>query len=129
MQEEKHYLLVDKVYKQEELNAVLPDWVAEGYADETPLWELKLVPLEGDKTALVMKLHHLVADGVSFMYLLEEFCDNGWTNLQVPDTKPFSLPHWIYAWYSFPWKALKAYWLATCRKGMRPTGIQCNNQT
>lgn len=108
---------------------MLPDWVAEGYADETPLWELKLVPLEGDKTALVMKLHHLVADGVSFMYLLEEFCDNGWTNLQVPDTKPFSLPHWIYAWYSFPWKALKAYWLATCRKGMRPTGIQCNNQT
>lgn len=73
-----------------------------------------------------MKLHHLVADGVSFMYLLEEFCDSGWTNLQVPDTKPFTIPHWMYAWYSFPWKALKAYWLAQCRKGMRPQGRKCS---
>jgi len=62
----------------------------------------------------------MVGDGVSFMRFLEEFCDPGWTNLAVPEIKPFSTAHWLYAWYTFPWTVLKAYRLAGIRKGFRP---------
>jgi hypothetical protein len=79
-----------------------------------------LLRLTGDRTAIVFKMHHMVGDGVSFMKLLEYFCDGDWTSLQTPEVKPFAWIHWIYAWYNFPWNALKAYRLARIRKGFRP---------
>ncbi|CAG7785077.1 unnamed protein product [Allacma fusca] len=108
------------LHTDQELKALLPKWVSTGYRVGNPLWAILMVPLTGDRTAVIIKLHHMVADGVSFMKLLEDFCDPGWTNLETSGVRTFSWMHWFYAWYNFPWKALKAYWLARRRKGFRP---------
>lgn len=122
LQDEAHYEEIDGIFTEDELNEVLPSWVSEGFVTGTPLWNIKLIQLDGNRSALVIKLHHIVGDGVSFMSLLEEFCDKGWSNLQTAPVKSFSFAHWAYAWYNFPWTALKAFRLARIRKGFRPKG-------
>jgi hypothetical protein len=121
-QTDKQFSEVEGEFTEDELNSVLPDWVSQGFTPGTPLWDIKLIRLIGNRSALVIKLHHIVGDGVSFMSLLEEFCDSGWNNLAMPPIRPFSLAHWAYAWYNFPWTALKAFRLARIRKGFRPKG-------
>lgn len=49
------------------------------FSPGTPLWNIKLIHLAGNRTAVVLKIHHIIGDGVSFMSLLEEFCDKGWS--------------------------------------------------
>jgi len=111
----------NEVKTDDELKSYLPKWIAEGYGPGKPMWSVMLIKLVGGRTAVVYKLHHMVGDGVSFMKLLEYMCDEPWTHLETPEIRPFSLMHWIYAWYTFPWNALKSYRLARIRKGFRPT--------
>ncbi|OXA63003.1 uncharacterized protein LOC110863178 isoform X2 [Folsomia candida] len=123
IQEEEQFAEVGGILSEDELNEVLPSWVSEGFSPGTPLWNIKLIHLAGNRTAVVLKIHHIIGDGVSFMSLLEEFCDKGWSNLQTSPVRPFSFAHWAYAWYNFPWTALKAFRLARIRKGFRPKAI------
>lgn len=100
-----------------------PAFSSEPYKETGPLWAILLFPLEGNKTAVAFKIHHMNGDGFCFMRLLENYVDPGsWKNIEMKDVKPFSWLHWAFAWFNFPWVTLKAYRLAGIRKGFRPTG-------
>jgi WS/DGAT/MGAT family acyltransferase len=55
-----------------------------------PLWELWLLTgLRGGRAALLIRLHHVLADGVAAVALMNSLLDT------APDTRPPSVPTWI----------------------------------
>lgn len=115
-----HVFEHNRIRTDDELKTFLPAWGAQKYVPDCPLWAVMLVRLDKGRCAIVTKYHHMLGDGVSFMRLLEYLCDGGWVHLQTAPVKSMSPLHWAYAWFTFPWNALKSYRLARIRKGFRP---------
>lgn len=52
------------------------DWVCDPFDRDRPLWKLGLVSgLEGGKAAIVIKVHHAIADGMGMVLMLAAFTD------------------------------------------------------
>lgn len=55
-----------------------------------PLWSIDVVALDGDRSALVLRLHHCMADGATAMKIVRTLLLDGneWAPLAVPATSP-----------------------------------------
>ncbi|HEX3947681.1 MAG TPA: wax ester/triacylglycerol synthase family O-acyltransferase, partial [Acidimicrobiales bacterium] len=68
-----------------ELDDLVADFMARPLDPARPLWEMVVVEgLAGDRTAVVVKLHHAILDGVSGASLLATFLDLGPRGRPVP---------------------------------------------
>ena len=54
----------------EELRAAVGELLSERLDHTRPLWRLDVLPLTGDRTAIVGRIHHAMADGVSAIKLV-----------------------------------------------------------
>lgn len=68
-------------------------WVAEPFDRSRPLWRLALLTgLDGDRAAVVIKVHHAIADGLGMVLMLGAFTDLEPDAGAVPTGNVVSLP-------------------------------------
>jgi WS/DGAT/MGAT family acyltransferase len=63
-----HYDRADPL-SDEELRQAVGELLSERLDHSRPLWRLDVLPLTGDRVAVVARIHHAMADGVSAMHL------------------------------------------------------------
>lgn len=88
-----------------ELHGVVADVMSWRLDRNRPLWEIWVISgLSDDRWALLMKVHHCIADGTAAAHMLTGLSDNGFAQLsarapaappgrQLPDLNPV---HWLY---------------------------------
>ncbi|MDJ0867585.1 MAG: wax ester/triacylglycerol synthase family O-acyltransferase [Myxococcota bacterium] len=65
----------------------------QAFDKDRPLWELHLVEgLEGDRCAVIMKLHHAISDGVGLVKMTECLIERGPDDTRVLDAPPETVP-------------------------------------
>jgi WS/DGAT/MGAT family acyltransferase len=74
----------------EELRRAVGDLLSERLDHTRPLWRLDSLPLTGERTALVGRIHHAIADGVSAIRLLAGLLWDGDGQAPPPGAAPGS---------------------------------------
>jgi hypothetical protein len=82
-QEVKELQIEDHVYAIQQAKAfdkaALEDYLGQIWGEDLPkhkpLWEFRLVTLEGEKTAIIFRTHHITGDGISYSSFLFNLLD------------------------------------------------------
>ncbi len=73
---------------QAELEALVSDFMTTPLDFGKPPWEVHLVENYGDGCALILRLHHCIADGIALIHVLLSMADESFDPAQVPAPKP-----------------------------------------
>ncbi len=70
------YIDADRSVSNGDVFALIDGWVAQPFDRRQPLWKLGIITgREDGRTALVLKVHHAIADGVGFVLMLAALTD------------------------------------------------------
>ncbi|ORW22030.1 diacylglycerol O-acyltransferase [Mycolicibacter nonchromogenicus] len=76
-----------------ELHALVADVMSWRLDRDRPLWEIWVISgLSGDRWALLMKVHHCIADGTAAAHMLTGLSDNGFAQLAAHAAAPHEVP-------------------------------------
>jgi len=73
---------------EQELKALAGKIVSTRLDRQRPLWDFTLVRLQGDRTGLVVRIHHCMADGIAGVGVVNTILDTNPTPAPLPRKKP-----------------------------------------
>src|SRR5271167_666623 len=73
---------------EKELKALAGKIVSERLDRERPLWDFTLARLKGNRTGIITRIHHCLADGISGVGIMNVVMDASPAPLPLPKTKP-----------------------------------------
>src|SRR5271157_2257456 len=73
---------------EQELKALAGKIVSTRLDRQRPLWDFTLARLQGDRTGLVIRIHHCLADGIAGVGVINAIMDASPTPLPLPRKKP-----------------------------------------